>query len=189
MEDDNILNEIPKIVLRNEDLKIRTIIDEENGMLFSLSDICKLLGISNTSSNREKLNKEESYKTVSNGKIAYVGINNIIRLIFHTKNDFYSELTDWLSDRVIPVLFKNGKIEFITKNESDVKDSAIDTKNDDYLDDESYKVLNKELKNQNLIFGKEIIRVTQVLMEIQNLIEDSYEEMTKVHKELQNGAK
>lgn len=39
----------------------------------------------------------------------------------------------------------------------------------------SNRMLNKELKNQNLIFGKEIIRMSQVLMEIQKIIDKGAE--------------
>ena len=115
-----------------------------------------------------------------------LGVNNVIRLIFQAKNDFYNELTDWLSDKVIPLLFEAGRIEIVTNDKVEEENEIIESE-DDYLDDESYRMLNKELKSQNLIFGKEIIRVSQVLMEIQNIIDTAHEDMTKVHKELQSG--
>lgn len=184
--EDELFNSIPKIILKNDVLKIRTITDNDGTTLFSLSDICKLLGVCNSTSNKEKLNKDDRYKTTESGKKIYVGVNNVIRLIFQAKNDFYNELTDWLSDKVIPLLFEAGRIEIVTNDKVEEENEIIESE-DDYLDDKSYRMLNKELKSQNLIFGKEIIRVSQVLMEIQNIIDTAHEDMTKVHKELQSG--
>ena len=186
MEMDEIISTIPKIVLKNDELKIRTTVDANGNTLFALSDICRLLGVYNSTSNKEKLNKEDSYKVSENGKLAYVGVNNIIKLIYQNKNDFYNELKDWISDKIMPVLFQLGKIDIVTnsQNNAPVETEEID---DDYLDDESYRLLNKELKNQNLIFGKEILRVSQVLMDIQEIIDAAHEDMNRVHKELKNG--
>lgn len=186
MEMDELLNTIPKIVLKNNGLKIRTITDSNGNTLFALSDICKLLGVYNSTSNKEKLNKEDSYKVSENEKLAYVGVNNIIRLIFHKKKDFYNELTDWISDKIMPVLFQLGKIVIVTNFQNNAT-VEVEELEDDYLDDESYRLLNKELKNQNLIFGKEILRVSQVLMDIQEIIDAAHEDMNRVHKELKKG--
>lgn len=142
-----------------EDHNFEPITDNDGTILFSLSDICKLLGVCNSTSIKEKLNRDDRCKTTESGKKIYVGVNNVIRLIFQTKNDFYNELTDWLSDKVILLLFEACRIEIETNDKVDEENEIIESE-DDYLDDESYRMLNKELKSQNSIFGKEIIRVS-----------------------------
>ena len=106
-----------------------------NKPYFNLSDICKILGLSNPSQTKNRLNKDG---VISNEVIDRLGrkqnmnfINesNLYKCIFQSKKKYAIKFTDWVTEEVLPTIRKYG--EYKLKNEI-----------------ENLKVRNNELQRQ-----------------------------------------
>lgn len=107
----------------------------DNKPYFNLSDVCKILGLSNPSQTKNRLNKDG---VISNEVIDRLGrkqnmnfINesNLYKCIFQSKKKYALKFTDWVTEEVLPSIRKYR--EYKLKNEI-----------------ENLKVRNSELQRQ-----------------------------------------
>lgn len=76
---------------------------------------------------------------------------------------------------LLPFAYDNKMILLKKAAEVTIADETEEIDEDDILDDESYILLNKELKKQNFIFNKEILKIEQLFMELGDVIDRANE--------------
>jgi hypothetical protein len=81
-------------------------------------------------------------------------------MLFYAKNIVLGDFVPWLINVLLPYEVRNG---------------AIIINEDDDLDDDSYPILNKELRKQILIFERELLKVEQLFMDIGDLLDSANE--------------
>ena len=130
------MNEL-KLFENKEFGKVRTTIVNDNPY-FCLTDVCRILGISNSRNVKKRLNEEgvHTIDTIENTGFAqrkvnltYINESNLYKCIFQSKKKSAIKFTEWVTSEVLPSIRKYG--EYKLKKEI-----------------ESLKVNNEELKRQ-----------------------------------------
>jgi prophage antirepressor-like protein len=80
---------------------------------FCLSDLCRILEISNPSDVRKRLNQKgiDSIDTLTNGgnqSLVYVNESNLYKVIFQSRKPEAEKFTDWVTSEVLPSIRKHG---------------------------------------------------------------------------------
>lgn len=123
----------------------------DNKPYFNLSDICKILGLSNPSQTKNRLNKDG---VISNEVIDRLGrkqnmnfINesNLYKCIFQSKKKYALKFTDWVTEEVLPSIRKFG--EYKLKNE--IED--LRSKNNELQKQIRYVYTEEEINKKNEI--------------------------------------
>ena len=130
------MNEL-KLFENKEFGKVRTTIVNDNPY-FCLTDVCRILGISNSRNVKKRLNEDgvHTIDTIENTGFAqrkvnltYINESNLYKCIFQSKKKSAVRFTEWVTSEVLPSIRKYG--EYKLKKEI-----------------ESLKVNNEELKRQ-----------------------------------------
>ena len=130
------MNEL-KLFENKEFGKVRTTILNDNPY-FCLTDVCRILGISNSRNVKKRLNEDgvHTIDTIENTGFAqrkvnltYINESNLYKCIFQSKKKSAIKFTEWVTSEVLPSIRKYG--EYKLKKEI-----------------ESLKVNNEELKRQ-----------------------------------------
>ena len=105
-----------------------------NEPYFNLNDVCKILGLTNVSKVKSRLEPKgvtTSYTLTNGGKqnMTYINESNFYKCIFQSKKKSAMKFTEWVTSEVLPSIRKYG--EYKLKKEI-----------------ESLKVNNEELKRQ-----------------------------------------
>ena len=87
-----------------------------------------------------------------------------------------SDFVSWLINVVLPFEIKNELIQ-VTKTDEAVspKQPNLEFVDDEELDEDSYAILNKELRKQILVFEREVLKAEQVCMDIGDLLDSANE--------------
>lgn len=125
-------NEI-KLFENKEFSKVRIVL-ENDLPYFNLKDVCKILGLGNSSQVKMRLNTKGVIlnDTLTNGgkqKMNFINESNLYKCIFQSKKDEAEKFTEWVTSEVLPSIRKYG--EYKLKNEI-----------------ENLKVRNNELQRQ-----------------------------------------
>jgi prophage antirepressor-like protein len=125
-------NEI-KLFENKEFGKVRIVL-ENDLPYFNLKDVCKILGLGNSSQVKMRLNTKGVIlnDTLTNGgkqKMNFINESNLYKCIFQSKKDEAEKFTEWVTSEVLPSIRKYG--EYKLKNEI-----------------ENLKVRNNELQRQ-----------------------------------------
>lgn len=94
--------------------EVRVVMNAENEPMFCLADVCKALGINNTSSAKKRLNPKGAFliKTPTAGgeqDITFIDETNLYRAIFQCrKKQLAQRFQDWVFDEVLPSIRKTG---------------------------------------------------------------------------------
>lgn len=87
-----------------------------------------------------------------------------------------SDFVLWLINVLLPFEIKNELIRVTKINEVvSLKQPNLEFVDDEELDDDSYAILNKELRKQILVFEREILKAEQVFMDIGDLLDSANE--------------
>lgn len=87
-----------------------------------------------------------------------------------------SDFVLWLINVLLPFEIKNELIRVTKTNEVvSLKQPNLEFVDDEELDDDSYAILNKELRKQILVFEREILKAEQVFMDIGDLLDSANE--------------
>ncbi len=167
--EDIILN--PFVIVEDKEIDVEIF---DNKAYYSLNDIGKYIGIGNPSESKKYLDEKEIKRTSGKGKI-YISIKNVFRLLFYAKNNKLNQFVSWLINVLLPFAFENKLLLIEKEKEIQSTDDAPEFDEEDVLDDESYILLNKELKKQNFIFNKEILKIEQLFMELGDVIDRANE--------------
>lgn len=123
----------------------------DNKPYFNLSDVCKILGLSNPSQTKNRLNKDG---VISNEVIDRLGrkqnmnfINesNLYKCIFQSKKKYALKFTDWVTEEVLPSIRKYG--EYKLKNEIE----NLKVRNNELQRQIKYVYTEDEIKKKNEI--------------------------------------
>ena len=106
----------------------------DNEPYFNLNDVCKILGIGNSSDVRKRLNDKgvvliDLLTNGGNQKSNFINESNLYKCIFQSKKKNAMKFTDWVTEEILPSIRKYG--EYKLKNEI-----------------ENLKVRNNELQRQ-----------------------------------------
>jgi len=160
-----------------DDVKVNVEIFD-GSIYYSLNDVGRYIGIGNPTEAKRYLDESEIKKSSSKSSRIFISIKNVFRLLFYAKNSKLSSFVSWLINVLLPFAYEN---KLFMVNETEIKEeqqedeSVVIEDEDDELDDESYILLNKELKKQNFIFNKEILKIEQLFMELGDVIERANE--------------
>lgn len=86
----------------------------ENGCpFFCLADVCRVLGIKNSSDAKTRLNQKGvvTTDTLTNGGIqqaTFINESNLYKLIFQSRKLEAEQFTDWVTGEVLPAIRKHG---------------------------------------------------------------------------------
>ena len=87
-----------------------------------------------------------------------------------------SDFVLWLINVLLPFEIKNELIRVTKINEVvSLKQPNLEFVDDEELDDDSYAILNKELRKQILVFEREILKAEQIFMDIGDLLDSANE--------------
>ena len=149
-----------------------------NKPYFNLSDICKILGLSNPSQTKNRLNKDG---VISNEVIDRLGrkqnmnfINesNLYKCIFQSKKKYAIKFTDWVTEEVLPTIRKYG--EYKLKNEIE----NLKVRNNELQRQIKYVYTEDEIKKKNEI--NHLVRknfngnIIGAYINLYNLFKDTY---------------
>lgn len=166
--------EVPFVLVEDAKINIEVY---DNTIYYSLKDIGEYLGIGNPNEAKRYLDEKEIKRGSTKQSRTFISIKNVFRLLFYAKNNKLSQFVSWLINVLLPYAFENGM--FVVDKEDDDsqnnEEMIVLTEDEDELDDESYVLLNKELKKQNYIFNKEILKIEQLFMELGDVIERANE--------------
>ena len=97
-------------------------------------------------------------------------------MLFYAKNKVLGDFVPWLINVLLPYEVRNRAI-IINEDEVIVSKQATPEyiNEDDDLDDDSYPILNKELRKQIFIFERELLKVEQLFMDIGDLLDSANE--------------
>lgn len=111
-------------IFKNERLgEIRTITDENNEPWFCLADVCKILGLGNTSQVKNSLKapgvisievgvqtgiKSDGTPAYQQVQMNFVNEPNLYKCIFQSRKKEAELFQDWICEEVIPSIRKNG---------------------------------------------------------------------------------
>ena len=92
--------------------KIRVSVVNDD-VMFCLSDVCKILGLTQPSKVRERLNQTgvNSIPTLTEGgeqRLLYINESNLYKVIFQSRKPKAEKFTDWVTDEVLPSIRKHG---------------------------------------------------------------------------------
>ena len=146
----------------------------DNEIYYSLNDVGKYIGIGNPSESKRYLDEKGIKRSSSKGRI-FINVKNIFRLLFYAKNTKLNLFVSWLINVLLPFAYDNKIILLKKEAEVTIADETEEIDEDDILDEESYILLNKELKKQNFIFNKEILKIEQLFMELGDVIDRANE--------------
>lgn len=96
----------------NQDEQVRT--TDYNGQpMFCLTDICKILDLSNVTEVKKRLNEKglSSIETPTNGgiqKLLYINESNLYKVIFQSRKPEAEKFTEWVTSKVLPSIRKTG---------------------------------------------------------------------------------
>jgi len=100
-------------IFKSEDFgEIRASVVNDEPM-FCLSDVCKILELTQPSKVRERLNQKgvNNIPTLTNGgvqNLIYVNESNLYKVIFQSRKPEAEKFTDWVTDEVLPSIRKHG---------------------------------------------------------------------------------
>ena len=116
------MNEL-KLFENKEFGKVRTTIVNDNPY-FCLTDVCRILGITNSRNVKKRLNEEgvHTIDTIENTGFAqrkmnltYINESNLYKCIFQSKKKSAIKFTEWVTNEVLPSIRKYG--EYKLRNE------------------------------------------------------------------------
>lgn len=114
------MNEL-KVFTNEEFGEVRTVVKDGEPM-FALSDLCRILEISNTSQAKTRLNKDGviTNEVIDNlgrtQQATFVNESNLYKLIFQSRKPQAEKFSDWVTSEVLPSIRKNGG--YITNQEN-----------------------------------------------------------------------
>ena len=146
----------------------------DNEIYYSLNDIGKCIGIGNPSESKRYLDEKGLKRSSAKGRI-YISVKNIFRLLFYAKNTKLNLFVSWLINVLLPFAYDNKLLLLKKAEEVTIAEETEEIDEDDILDDESYLLLNKELKKQIFIFNKELLKIEQLFMELGDVIDRANE--------------
>jgi hypothetical protein len=122
------------------------------------------------------LDDKEIYRGNLKTSPSFISIKNVLRMLFYAKNIVLGDFVPWLINVLLPYEVRNGAI-IINEDEVIVSKQATPEyiNEDDDLDDDSYPILNKELRKQIFIFERELLKVEQLFMDIGDLLDSANE--------------
>lgn len=93
--------------------EIRVSINENNTPMFCLSDVCRVLGLRNTSQAKQRLNEggiTTIYTPTQSGEqmMLYIDEPNLYRCVFQSKKKEAAKFQDWVFSEVLPSIRKTG---------------------------------------------------------------------------------
>lgn len=102
---------------------VRTTTDEHGNPILCLSDVCKILEISNPSQAKTRLNQDGCHlielntlsnnegvkiNTLGNSDATFINEPNLYRLIFQSRKKQAKQFQDWVFETVLPSIRRNG---------------------------------------------------------------------------------
>lgn len=86
---------------------------QNNETWFCLSDLCRILEISNPADVKKRLNQKgiDSIDTLTNGgkqNLMYVNESNLYKVIFQSRKPEADKFTEWVTSEVLPSIRKHG---------------------------------------------------------------------------------
>lgn len=165
----------PFVIAKEPKGKLRTMV--VNGeVYYSLLDIGHAIGIGNPHETKRYLDDKEIYRGNLKTSPSFISVKNVLRMLFYAKNKVLGDFVPWLINVLLPYEVRNRTIII---NEDEVIASKQATpeyiNEDDDLDDDSYPILNKELRKQIFIFERELLKVEQLFMDIGDLLDSANE--------------
>lgn len=120
-----------------------------------LLDIGHAIGIGNPHKTKRYLDDKEIYRGNLKTSPSFISVKNVLRMLFYAKNKVLGDFVPWLINILLPYEVRNGAI-IINEDEVIVSKQAAPEyiNEDDDLDDDSYPILNKELRKQISIFER-----------------------------------
>ena len=163
------------VIAKNPKGKMRTTV-VNGATYYSLMDIGHAIGIGNPHGAKPYLDEKEIYRGSSKSSPTFISVRNVLRLLFYAKNNVLSDFVSWLINVLLPFEIKNELIQ-VTKTDEVVspKQPNLEFVDDEELDEDSYAILNKELRKQILVFEREILKAEQVFMDIGDLLDSANE--------------
>ena len=84
-----------------------------NEPMFCLSDVCKVLGLTQPSKVKERLNEKgvNTIPTPTNGgeqNLLYINESNFYKAVFQSRKDSAERFTEWVTSEVLPTIRKTG---------------------------------------------------------------------------------
>lgn len=84
-----------------------------NEPMFCLSDVCKVLGLTQPSKVKERLNEKgvNTIPTLTSGgtqELLYINESNLYKTIFQSRKECAERFSDWVTSEVLPSIRKNG---------------------------------------------------------------------------------
>lgn len=81
--------------------------------MFCLSDVCKVLGLTQPSKVKERLNEKgvNTIPTLTSGgtqELLYINESNLYKTIFQSRKECAERFSDWVTSEVLPSIRKNG---------------------------------------------------------------------------------
>lgn len=145
----------------------------DNEIYYSLNDVGKYIGIGNPSESKRYLDEKGIKRSSSKGRI-FINVKNILDYCFMQKYKI-KFICIVAYKCAFTIAYDNKMILLKKAAEVTIADETEEIDEDDILDDESYILLNKELKKQNFIFNKEILKIEQLFMELGDVIDRANE--------------
>lgn len=141
-------NEI-KLFENKEFGKVRIVL-ENDLPYFNLKDVCKILGLGNSSQVKMRLNTKGVIlnDTLTNGgkqKMNFINESNLYKCIFQSKKDEAEKFTEWVTSEVLPSIRKYG--EYKLKNEIE----NLKVRNNELQRQIKYVYTEDEIKKKNEI--------------------------------------
>lgn len=84
-----------------------------NEPMFCLGDVCKVLGLTQPSKVKERLNEKgvNTIPTLTTGgmqELLYINESNLYKAIFQSRKECAERFSDWVTSEVLPSIRKNG---------------------------------------------------------------------------------
>lgn len=108
------------VIFQNKTLgDVRVVLDEKKEPWFCITDICKILNLTNPSSVIEKLDEDErsKFNLGRQGMTNFTNESGIYKIILRSDKKEAKPFQKWVTSEVLPSIRKTGKYEIIKNNE------------------------------------------------------------------------